>query len=138
MGVVNAKIIGSLPNRSVVEIIAHNALAITDSDYHASQLINLTPYKKFTIIGYSSLNQPVKVLFSLGNTFVNSKFWNGTSWVSSVSSPAIIDGTGDRFLITSQMSYLNNIGLNNIIIQVGCSTAPTSGSVTIKILGVPN
>jgi len=111
-----------------------NALAITDTTSHASAYFDFTPYRKVKFIAYSSLNQSVTI-----NPQYLYYGYNSYQAGSYTGDNIIIPGDNIRRNINSQYPDLDE-GLlcNQIRFIAVCSVAPTSGSLTLLALGVPN
>jgi hypothetical protein len=126
-GAANMKLIGSI----VEEQMLHNAVAVRDTAIRNSIDINLSKYRDFSILVYSTLDQTVQV--SVQNTEFNS----GSSVEGIGSSSAIKTITGSTFKVHNLTSkeWLQAILINKAAIRIYCATAPTAGSVTVKLIG---
>ena len=129
-------IAGSLPNKNTTLIqTCFNALNITDVVYHyATVAISLvSPYKELFFIVKSTLDNATH------NAVLNLYVLDNGNIVTPVQTKALPDYTGVTQIVQkSDMLYLGFPGCFTLDIRVACAVAPTIGTVTIQLFGIPN
>ena len=133
-----------LTGRNAQIITVVNALAIADTNLHTYS-IDASAYKSIRLFAVTTLNQSVTVKLQ-ANPLVYT--YNGSAWgVVTVTLPANDLGflyDLNSYLPSSYTDYNFPIISTNNVFKVGlqvvliCNTAPTSGSVSIYLKGVPN
>src|SRR5690606_26617777 len=81
-----------LTGRNVEEVIFFDALAITDNSIYRSDLIDLSKYEKVLFVAINTHDQPIDLWFQIGGG--NIYFWDGSSYVSSLSRRIKVPGLG--------------------------------------------
>lgn len=128
-----------LSGRNAVKITIINAVEIRSAGDRSYNNICLTPYKEIKIWARSSLDQPVGIFFQPSG--VVQQVWNGTGW----------EGYGKYGSITATIpanpgakiydltTIYPELKLHDTVTPYStCNTAPTSGSLTLFVVGVLN
>lgn len=121
-----------------VELIAtpFNAFAVTDTDYILSFAGNkslLSDYKELFLKVASTLD-------NVGhNTATAIRLFEGSTGFEPAAEVLLTDYFGSTVLITKSDLYPLTVGgLVNLTVAVKCAVAPTIGSITIELYGIPN
>lgn len=127
-------------NVPIEEVLIFNGLEIRDTSNHLSGYIDVTKYKKIMVEAYSSHDQDVNLqLMANGG---NVQWFDGASWVSGYDSDKKITMdsavAGRRYNLNSFWPDMLDRPLKEVQILAKCDTAPTSGNLTIRVLGVLN
>lgn len=129
--------------RNVEQVYIFNALAITDTLAKDSGFIDVSKYRNYALIAMSTLNQSVDIGL-IANDLARGQFtiYDGTAWVNAVSTKKVtIPATtsGDTYDLNTFWTFLKDTPqLKKIELRATCAVAPTTGSITIAVLGVPN
>lgn len=118
------------------ELFIFNALAITDTSQHVSSQVDLSCFKSLTFIAVCSLNQVVAVYPQIDS--VNTALLVNGSWSATNTGITIPLGAQTEYILNDAFPALLNRPLKNIRFVASCPTAPTSGSLSIKVWGIPN
>lgn len=126
-----------LTGRNIEQVYFHNALAITDTNIKQSLSIDLTKYREIYFFARSSLDQPVDVYLNIENAITT--VWNNGAWDATNERKITLPASGGSriYLLNTARAWLNG-KIKTMRIDVGCNAAPTSGSVTVYVMGVPN
>lgn len=121
---------------SKVEVIHFfNALAINDTELKSSGLIDLSKYRTLQVIAYSTLNQDVDLFFSPHRP-TDALIWDGTQYSSEYRREKLLAANANvTYVINSRLKWLES-GIDKMQITARCAVAPTSGSLTVVVLGV--
>ena len=133
----NGEVNVTLTGRNVEDVYFLNAIAITDTANHPSGLINIGKYRSFKLFAQCSLNQPPTLTLRRSSFF---KRWDGTAWKASSSAEEQITVSTDGTIhwLNSKWTWLGDSGIDTLRIDAICSVAPTSGTLSIWLEGVPN
>lgn len=115
-----------------------NSVAIADTVAREYK-VEVGKMKNLTVIVFSTLNQPVKIRVD-GNLGVRLARWDsGTSAFKNTSEITIPVAAGLLVVLTThpEASFLNQFTDESFVLWVKCDIAPTSGSLTVKVAGVP-
>ena len=124
-------------SKNVEEVFFFNSLTITTTTAQFSPTLDLSKYRSFIILASSNLNQPVGLGIQPDEAYA--QYWNGSAWVNASTTDIILPvGASGKYILNTKWLFLNNNGLKNVRMIALCSTAPTNGSLTVKVLGVPN
>jgi hypothetical protein len=128
----------SLTGRNVEEVMLFNAIAFTDTTYKTSGTKDISKYREFSLLFTNSHDQTINLTFQIGSTSINSmstSIWNGTIFASK--SIAIPPGGAGRFYFK-----MDDLGITRmpqkILFVLTPAAAPTTGSITGVLMGVPN
>lgn len=124
-----------LNGRSVEELTIIPAQEIRDTEARYTSVIDASKYRSIRLIASSTLDKPVQLIGRLRNTNTT-RVYNESDFVDDISL-AINISTAGNVDLTSRWPYLKD-GVKNFAIRYQCSLAPTSGSLTIIMWGVPN
>jgi len=133
---VNSEKSVQLTGRNVMKLIPVNALALTDTiaRYYT---VDISPYNNITVIAVSTLNQVLSITPRYESGTVMEQY-SGSSW-SELAVTMNSDGIARYRILNTQVPWLDKIKSNTLGIRIQCSSiAPTSGSISIYVLGVPN
>lgn len=129
----------SLKDRNVEEKILFQGKAITDTVFYASPIISVSPYEKVSFLVNSTLDQPITIYFQIGTETIpvkSTETWDGTAFGErSIQIPA--DNGFQQAIGFSDIDY-DSLYAQEIKVVVNCSTAPTTGSLSLVLLGVKN
>lgn len=119
--------------KSIEEIILFNAVAVADTNLRSSPLVDFRKYQKVIIESVTTLDQMIDLWFLVagkwGYMLVNDT-WTRNN-ITKVTIPTI--GGGGTYL------WPIDIRINEqTIFYLQATTAPTTGSITVKAWGVPN
>lgn len=126
----------TLSGRNAVLTKVFNAYQIRDNAYNHIQTVDISGYKRIDVYAQHTHDQPTRVRI-LPVSFMNFVAWNGTDFASNYWE-VDMTFTNRRYVITSRFPEIRELASQNIIIQVYCVTAPTTGSVTVELVGIPN
>ncbi|MBW2672573.1 MAG: hypothetical protein JRD89_04040 [Deltaproteobacteria bacterium] len=125
-----------LTGRNVTKVMIFDALAITDTDIHFSTVFDISSYKRISLWAKNTHDQDVELIVTLeGSGFF---VWDGTAWSDSERRIILPADMTAPYLVTSEMEWLKELPLVDIQILLRASVAPTSGSCTVFLMGVPN
>jgi hypothetical protein len=131
----------SLTGRNIEEVIVYNALAITNTAAIYSAQLDLSQYRSIEIFLSSTLDQTVDFGPVIDNaTTHGTSIWNGTAFVTMpVTTIPLSSGQPQKYLLASRYDFIQKSPPKWLKIYLRSpTTAPTTGSVTVKIWGVPN
>ncbi|QHT61703.1 hypothetical protein GXP70_18130 [Paenibacillus lycopersici] len=112
-----------------------NAFAIRDTNNYRPNL-DLSGFQRFQIWAFNSMDQDISVTLQkldLGAP-QNIQQWNGTAWA--VAQITVPKGS-TYYLLNTALPCLDR-PFESLALRISASVAPTSGSITIKVVGVPN
>jgi len=118
-----------LNGRTAIKTVIFNALAIADTTVHYSTSVDVSGYKDWFLYVNSSLNEPPQFTPNIYN--VGAIWPDGTDGGVTISTPNV------NWLITQQ-KWVGAEFTDFLQFGVGCTTAPTSGSFSAALVGVPN
>lgn len=130
-----------LTGRNIEEVYFFNAIAISTTDLIESDTIDLSKYKKITILARNSLNQEVGLYLDYRSE--NAGFmhvWENGSWKPRNNTSLKLPPTGGYsiFNLNSVWQELRYDPLKTIRLRAKCDNAPTSGALTVFAVGVIN
>ncbi|QHT60667.1 hypothetical protein GXP70_12430 [Paenibacillus lycopersici] len=112
-----------------------NAFAIRDTNNYRPNL-DLSAFQRFQIWAFNSMDQDVSVTLQkidLGAP-QNIYQWNGTAWAGAQTT---VPKGSIYYLLNTALPCLDR-AFESLALRLSASVAPTSGSITIKVVGVPN
>ena len=125
--------------RNVEEVMLFNAIAFTDTTYKTSGAKDISKYREFSLLFTNSHDQTINLNYQIASTSVTpaSTFtWNGTTFATP-KSIAIQPGGVSRFYFK-----MDDLGVTRmpqkILFVLTPAAAPTTGSITGVLMGVPN
>lgn len=123
-----------LVNRNAVLLKPYDNVAIRDTTMYDISNIDLSPYRSISIFVRSTLDQVPTV--TLRPFDATAKTWNGSAWVTTdyVHAPA---DNGFWMALNTKLSLFDK-PLEKMTIRAYCTTAPTTGTFTLYIVGTPN
>lgn len=127
-----------LTGRNVVEVVAINALAINDTTTRFAS-VDLSAFRSVFIFAQSTLDKNVELSLYQNQSIAN-YYWDEetNTFVSGAVGTASI-GVGLYYLNNHPaFKVFNGNGLRTLRIRHKCNDAPTTGSLTVTIWGVPN
>lgn len=127
----------ALVSRPIEEVVVWNALAITNTTAIYSPTIDLSKYRQVLFIVINTLDQPVKIDVPIDNTNGSTMYWNGSAWAPFQLATIPGSGVGYRHVLNAFNLNLDR-PLRQVRCYAKCDTAPLSGSLTLKVWGVPN
>lgn len=136
----NDPFLTQLTGRNVEKTSIFNGLAITDTTNKVSSTIDLTKYKQVTFIVINSLDQEVELIFQeVIGTFYGYYNPSTSAWVATNNNPIKVPSSGQRRNILNTVPVpLFDRPLERVTVIARCTTAPTTGALTVYVLGVPN
>jgi hypothetical protein len=127
-----------LSGRNVEEVIVANAVALTSTDTQTFN-VDVSKYKKVQVFGFHSHDQEVTLNFFTKARAT--KVWDGTNFESSETEVKLATSDVLMYLFNTKVKFLDewiSNGGQGLFITVKPTIAPTSGSITIYLMGVPN
>lgn len=128
-------------NKAIETKYFFNAQEIRESGQTVGTVVDVSKYKSVTIIARSTLNVSVRLTLHVG---VNAYYYkpDTQTWSTSAALPetAKIQGNSITYLLNSFFEpWLNSAipGVSTLNMFVVCDTAPTAGSITVMLMGVP-
>ena len=118
-------------SRGIEEITLFNAVAVADTALHTSPLVNFKKYEKVVIIATTTLKENIDLWFLIGGKWAYTLKSDGT-WTRDNFSKITIPKQEGTYVWQPE---LQNNGSSFFYMQA--SVAPTSGSITVKLWGVP-
>lgn len=119
-----------LTGRKVEEIVLHDALAITDTDPHPSSIVDVSDAASFAIEIFDTHDQDIQVIIAGANSIP------GKWYVDSTGNPFSITTSNNDvvYYVNSQELKILAGPLKRIAVTCKASIAPTSGSITVRLL----
>lgn len=134
--VVNNIGIVSLTGRTLVEVSVVS-VALADTIAYTVD-IDPSAYRRIFLFVYGTLNQDVALNLYVDGTGNDSYTYEAGVWtiVPTITYPST--GLNKRYLLNTAFPFLDKEGLKSMRLKYKCAVAPTSGSLTVKMWGVPN
>ena len=123
-----------LTGRNTTLVAAFTALAITDTAVHTSSAIDVSGFANWSIIAYSTLNQSCTISLVDGGMLGANALRKATDTSIGTS----IAGSSATVVITHADEAPIGSPLTKVRVTVVCAVAPTSGSISVSISGIPN
>lgn len=128
----NFKVSQNGRNVPLEEIYILNAFELRSTNHLVNS--NLSRFKNVTIWAISTTDVEVTLNIKiLRNSGI--RIWDGTAWTPTETSTPLIPAYKN---LNSKFQWLNELNPIDMTFEILASTAPTSGSVTILVWGVPN
>ena len=130
-----------LTGRNVEEITLLSSLALTDTTAKIGSSVDLSKYKTFAIYVVNTHNVPVNFWLQgigTGNIYF---YDNGTKTFKQHSAGDIIVPSlpaGNAVIINDALPQIYNRPYKTVRAVVSAQSAPTTGSITAKVIGVVN
>lgn len=118
-----------LSGQKAVSITVFDALAITDTTSHFAAALDLSEYTSWSLWVKSTLDQYVKIIPNIFN--------EGIIYSNGAVAQYIESASGVWDLVTS-LAWVGKILKGELQLSVTCDTAPTSGSLSVTIVGRTN
>lgn len=129
-----------LKGREAEKVYFYNALAVADDNPKTPTAIDVRKYKKISIYVYSTLDATIDVYYRLDNN--TARHWNGTTFQASYhdapSKKASISVPGQLHNLDDFFDEISDSVFEYLQVCFKSQTVPTTGSVTIYIIGELN
>ncbi|MDP4549848.1 hypothetical protein Q9251_03025 [Alkalihalobacillus macyae] len=148
---INTQLTGSsvpleIKNNTNTEQYLFNAKALTTVNLEPSPEIDISKYKSVEILALNTHNQPINLGLVLKSKGVSKHVavWDGVSFKTTASNltgeKVTIPANLDAYVyLNTRWTWLNNLnGASSLSVVVKPEGAPTSGSITIIVIGVLN
>lgn len=138
-----AELVKAIDRNAVIEYL-FDGLSITDTSAHVGDAINLSAYRSIQIFAFHSLDQTPSIGFKAETPAGSSvPLWyesDAAAWEASQNAPVALSNANSLYALTSSPNYawIRDGGIYKLSGFAKCSTAPTSGSVTVFAVGLPN
>lgn len=131
---VPAKLLGS----NIEELVPVNSVAFTDTEARYFDA-DVSRYKKLYIYVRNTHDVNVSVEIRVKDALI-SRVWNSDTkkFETGFGLSVVLEPFAGYYLLNTQMSLLNEIITDRITVRIQCLETPTQGSITVKIVGVPN
>ncbi|MFS8652612.1 MAG: hypothetical protein FWJ66_11985 [Caldibacillus sp.] len=127
-----------LTGSNIEELVPVNSVAFTDTEARYFDA-DVSRYKKLYIYVRNSHNVNVDVEIRVKDGLI-SRVWNSDTkkFETSFGLRVVLDPFAGYYLLNTGMPLLNEIITDRISVRIQCLETPTQGSITVKIVGIPN